>query len=64
MEAIERALGIRIRGVRVHRLELSPPRGLVVLRELAHDTLSLVPLATEEVAHRGAERLRAVEHHE
>lgn len=56
--------------MRVGRLELPAPHRLVVLREIAHDVLALVPLAalhrhvTEDVAHRGAEPLRSIEHDE
>ena len=44
-EAVERPLGVRMRGVRPRGLQLATPHGLVLLREIAHDVLPLVPLA-------------------
>ncbi len=54
--------------MRPRGVELSAPRGLVPLGEIAHHILTLVPLAplhgdvAEHVAHRGAEALRAIKH--
>ena len=70
MKSLERALGVRIRRLRVRRLQLASPGGLVPLREIAHHVLALVPLAALDrhvathVADRRAESLRPIEHHQ
>lgn len=70
-EAGERALRFGIGGVGTRRLELPPPEHVGALEEIAQHALALVLLAPlhgrvvpKDVAHGGAEALRAVEHDE